>query len=139
MRILCIDPGDKRIGVAISDPSNTLARPYDVLHHLNRQADAAAVVSIAIKEEIGLILVGQATDYEGRPNLSGRKSRRLAGAIRTITEIPVTLWDESHSTRDAQRHQAEMGAKKATLTRHLDDRAAAIILQSYLDAQSEGQ
>ena len=45
--------------------------------------------------------------------------------------------DESHSTRDAQQYQAELGAKKATRTQHLDDRAAAIILQSYLDAQAE--
>ena len=102
-------------------------------------ADAAALVKIADEEQIGLILMGQATDLEGKPNLSGRKSRRLAGAIRTLTEIPVTLWDESHSTRDAQRYQTKIGAKKANRTRHMDDRAAAIILQTYLDAQVENK
>jgi len=139
VRILCIDPGDRRIGLAISDPTNTLARPYEVIRHVNRQADAAAVVRIASEEQIGLILVGQATEFDGRPNLSGRKSRRLAGAIRTMTEIPVTLWDESYSTRDAQKYQTELGAKRVSLTRHMDDRAAAIILQSYLDAQAENK
>ncbi|MEN8240369.1 MAG: Holliday junction resolvase RuvX [Chloroflexota bacterium] len=139
MRILCIDPGDRRIGLAISDPTNTLARPYKVIRHVNRQADAAALVKAADEEQVELIVVGQATDFDGRPNLSGRKSRRLAGAIRTMTEIPVILWDESYSTRDAQRNQKELGSKKATLTRHMDDRAAAIILQSYLDAQADNK
>ena len=89
MRILCIDPGDKRIGLAISDPTGTLARPLRVIKHLNRQADAAALAAIAAEQQAGLILVGQATGYDDKPNLSGRKSRRLAGAIRTYTEVPV--------------------------------------------------
>jgi putative Holliday junction resolvase len=139
MRVLCIDPGDRRIGLAISDPTNTLARPYKVINHVNRQADAAEIVQIAVQEQIRVIVVGQASGYDGKPNLSGRKSRRLAGAIRALTEIPVILWDESYSTRDAQQHQATLGAKKSTRTRHLDDRAAAIILQSYLDAQAENK
>lgn len=138
MRILGVDPGDKRIGLAISDPTGTLARPLTVILHTNRKADAAQIAAIAAEQQTSLIIVGQATDIDGKPNLSGRKARRLAGAIRTQTEIPVELWDESQSTKAARQYRAELGTGKEKVRDHMDDRAAAVILQSYLDAKSEG-
>jgi putative Holliday junction resolvase len=134
MRILGVDPGGKRIGLAISDPTGTLARPLQVIPHINRRTDAAEIAARAAAEQAELIVVGQATDIDGKPNYSGRKSRRLAGAIRAQTDIPVELWDESYSTKDAQRTRVILGRKKNSGNQHLDDRAAAIILQSYLDA-----
>lgn len=137
MRILCVDPGDKRIGLAISDPTGTLARPLRVILHTNRKADAAEIAAIAAAEQAGLIVVGQATDIDGIPNISGRKARRLAGAIRSETETPVELWDESHSTKVARQFRADLGIGKSKHGDHMDDRAAAVILQSYLDAKTE--
>ena len=134
MRILGVDPGEKRIGLAISDPTGTLARPMGVMAHTNRQADAAEIASLAEIKQVGLIIIGQASDLDGKPNYSGRKARRLAAAIRTQTDIPVDMWDESYSTKDAQRTRVILGRKKNAGNQHLDDRAAAIILQSYLDA-----
>jgi putative Holliday junction resolvase len=134
MRILGVDPGEKRIGLAISDPTGTLARPLDVIPHSNRQADAAEIAARAKSNGAEKIIVGQATDIDGKPNYSGRKARRLAAAIRTHTEIPVEMWDESYSTKDAQRTRVILGQKKDQNNQHLDERAAAIILQSYLDA-----
>jgi putative Holliday junction resolvase len=137
MRILCVDPGDRRIGLAISDPTGTLARPFKVIQHTNRQADAAEIASIAAAEQASLIVIGQATDLDGKPNISGRKARRLAGAVRSHTEIPVVLWDESHSTKAARQYRADLGVGKSKHRDHMDDRAAAVILQSYLDAKAE--
>jgi putative Holliday junction resolvase len=138
MRILCVDPGDKRIGLAISDPTATLARPFKVIHHTNRRADAAEIAEIAAAEQVSLIVIGQATDLDGKPNISGRKARRLAGAVRAHTQIPVILWDESHSTQAARQSRADLGIGKGKRRDHMDDRAAAVILQSYLDARAEG-
>jgi putative Holliday junction resolvase len=137
-RILAVDPGEKRIGLAISDPTGTLARPLKVIMHTNREADAADIASIAASEQVGLIIVGQATDIDGKPNFSGRKARRLAGAIRSQTEIPVELWDESHSTKAARQYRADLGVGFKRRRDHMDDRAAAVILQSYLDTKAEG-
>ena len=97
MRILGIDPGEKNIGIAISDPTGNLANPVTVIRHVSRLFDAASIAQIALENSAELIVVGQALDIDGKPTLSGRRAGRLAAAIRTQTEIPVILWDESNS------------------------------------------
>ena len=134
MRILCVDPGEKRIGIAISDPLGTIARPLTLIQHVSRIVDATAIVSLALDNHAEMILIGQALDIDGKPNLSGRRAARLAGAIRTHTNIPVELWDESYSTQAAKKVPEEFGVKRKKSNEPLDDYAAAIILQSYLDS-----
>jgi putative Holliday junction resolvase len=134
MRILAVDPGEKRIGLAISDPSVTIANPLQVLQHVSRLADAAVIAQIAAEHEVGQIVVGQALDIEGKPNVSGRRSARLAAAIRTQTQIPVNLWNEDFSTQDARAARIGLGSKRAKRRGHLDELAATVILQSYLDS-----
>jgi putative holliday junction resolvase len=138
MRILAIDPGDKRLGIAISDSTGAIARPLATLTHIVRAIDAAAIAQIAMENQASLILVGQALDDEGLPSPQSRKAERLAEAIRIQTEIPVMLWDESGSTQAARTASKHMGVSARKRHRqghgHLDDRAAAFILQDYLDA-----
>ena len=134
MRVLGIDPGEKNIGIAISDPTGTIARPYLILRHTSRQEDAVAIARLAEEAGAGAIVVGQATDSEGRPTVSGRQASRLAAAIRAHTRVPVYLWDESHSTQTARAARIAVGARRKKRRGHLDDQAAAVILQSYLDA-----
>ncbi len=134
MRILCVDPGEKRIGIAISDETGTIARPLTLIEHVSRQIDAAAIAELAIEHQAGMILIGQTLDIDGKPNLSGRRAARLAGAIRTQSDLPVQMWDESYSTQAAKRVPEELGAKRKRSDEPLDDYAAAIILQSYLDS-----
>lgn len=136
MRILAIDPGDKRIGMAISDPTGTIANPLGVVEHLARAVDAARIADMAREHEAGLIVVGQALDAEGQVGPQARKAQRLADAIKEQTEIPIILWDESGSTRMAQSARFQMGVVKSKRKGHLDDIAATVILQSYLDAHS---
>lgn len=137
MRILAVDPGEKRLGLAISDPSSLVANPLKVLGHVARTIDAAQIAQIAQEQDAGLIVVGQALDSDGQPTPASRRSARLAAAIRAQTEIPVVLWDESHSTQAAQQARRAMGVKHSRRTGHLDDLAAAVILQTYLDWQAE--
>jgi putative holliday junction resolvase len=138
MKILCVDPGEKNIGLAVSDPTGTLARPLTVIAHSSRNEDAIAILEIAAEEKAQRLVVGQATTEDGIPNFSGRKSRRLAAAIRTRTEMPVDLWDESFSTQDAQHSRLLIGQGKKARRGHHDAVAAAIILQSYLDHHLSG-
>ena len=137
MRILAVDPGEKRLGLAISDPGGLIANPLKVLVHISRAIDAAQIAQIAQEQEAGLIVVGQALDSDGQPTPASRRSARLAAAIRAQTEIPVVLWDESHSTQAAQQARRAMGVKHSRRTGHLDELAAAVILQTYLDWQAE--
>ena len=137
MRILAVDPGSKRIGLALSDPTGTLARPLMVMKHVARLADAAAVAELAREEGAGLILVGQSLDDEGRPTFEGRRSARFAEALKTQTDLKVELWDETLTTQDARAARIDMGVPRRKRSGHLDDLAATILLQSYLDAHSQ--
>jgi putative Holliday junction resolvase len=133
LRILGIDPGEKNIGIAISDISATLARPLMVMPHSSRKGDAQRIVELAEKEKVSKIVVGQATDVDGKPNFSGRKAARLAAEIRSSSSIPVELWDESFSTQQAVKSKIKFGSSRKNRRGHLDETAAAVILQSYLD------
>lgn len=129
MRILAVDPGDKRIGLALSDATGTLATPLSVLQHESREADAAHIAALAAEHGTERIVVGQAHGEDGQPNLSGRKAARLAGALRAATSLPVELWEESDSTQIALAARRAVGAS----TQDIDAHAAAVILQDYLD------
>lgn len=133
MRILAVDPGSKRIGVALSDPTGTIANPLTVLAHVSRPADAAAVADLAAANGAGMIVIGQSFDEAGNPSFEGRRSARFAEALKTQTSLPVVLWDESLTTQDARSAQIRMGASRKDRAGHLDELAATILLQSYLD------
>lgn len=133
MRILGIDPGDKNIGVALSDLTGTIANPLTVIRHISRPLDAASVAELARENQAQKIIVGQSFDLDGKPNFQGRKAARLAAAIRTQTAIPVELWDEAYSTQEARGARIAMGTTRAKRGGHLDALAATVILQSYLD------
>jgi putative Holliday junction resolvase len=135
MRILGIDPGEKNIGLAISDPTGNIANPLAVLRHVSRPTDAASISQIALENSAEMIVVGQALDVDGKPTFSGRRATRLAAAIRNQTEIPVILWDESHSTQAARNAQISIGSSRRNRQGHLDELAATVILQSYLDSR----
>lgn len=135
MRILAVDHGEKRIGIAISDPTGTIANPLTVIKHTSRAIDAAQVATIASDNNIGLIVIGQSFDEDGQPNLAGRRAARFANALREQTILPVVLWDESFSTQKARTARVRMGTSRRQRTGHLDEIAATVILQSYLDAQ----
>jgi putative Holliday junction resolvase len=134
MRVLAVDPGEKNLGIALSDPSSTIANPLTVIRHVSRPIDAATIAQLAVEHDAGLIVVGQALDDENEPTLQGRRAAKLAAAIRSQTKLPVRLWDESGSTQAARRARIAMGSSRRKRGGHLDDLAATFILQSYLDA-----
>jgi putative Holliday junction resolvase len=134
MRIMAVDHGEKRIGIAISDPSGCIARPLTILGHVSLEYDSTEVLKLAVEYLVDLIVIGQSRDEEGTPNLSGRRAMRFADALKRRSEIPVELWDESLSTQDARRTRLDAGVSKKKRAEPVDSIAASVILQSYLEA-----
>ena len=135
MRILAVDPGEKRIGIALSDPTGTIANPLTVIQHVSRLLDAASIANLANQYEAGLIVVGKSFDEEGMPTPQSRRADRLAEVIHQQSEIPLIMWDESFSTLAARLARIVMGTTRRKRRGHMDELAAAVILQSYLDSR----
>jgi putative Holliday junction resolvase len=133
MRILAVDHGEKRIGLALSDPTRTFASPLTVIKHVSRLLDAAQVANLANENDAGLIVIGQSFDEEGLPNLAGRRAAKFAEALKEQTQIPVELFDESFSTQDARATRIEMGVSRKKRSGHMDELAAVMILRSYIE------
>ena len=138
MRILAVDPGEKRIGLAISDPTGTIANPLSVLNHISRLVDAAQISALAGEHGAKRILVGITTDEDGQLTSQGRSAARLAASIQAQTPLPVELWDEGGSTQAARQASIALGVSAPKRRRqshgHLDEMAATYILQTYLDS-----
>jgi putative Holliday junction resolvase len=131
---MSVDHGEKRIGLALSDPTATIASPFKVIEHTARLMDAAQVASLAQENEVGLIVIGQSFDEEGKPNLAGRRAAKFAAVLKEQTGIPIVLWDESFSTQDARWTRIELGVSRKRRGGHQDALAAVVILQSYLES-----
>lgn len=132
-RILAVDPGEKRIGLAISDPTATIASPLRVIKHESAVIDCAQIAQIAAEEGVVQIIIGQALGADGEMTPAARHSARIAELIQSQTSIEVILWDESGSTQTARQTRVIMGVNRKQRSGHLDDLAAVIILQSYLE------
>lgn len=133
MRILAVDHGQKHIGLALSDETGQLARPLTILPHLSKALDAAQVAEQANREAAGHIIVGVSYDEAGDPNPAGRRAINFAETLRQQTNLPVEFWDESLTTQDARAARIASGSPRKKRAGHLDDVAAAVLLQDYLD------
>ncbi|GAB4474298.1 MAG: Holliday junction resolvase RuvX [Anaerolineales bacterium] len=137
MRILAVDPGQKRIGIAISDPNGKVAFPLTVIPHRSKQEDAQNIIALAEQYHVDLILIGQALGIEQQPTVQSRRSANLAMAIGARTNIPIVLYDEFETTRIALDARRKMGVTIRKRKSNLDSLAAAVLLQNYIDNQAE--
>lgn len=135
--ILAVDWGRKRLGLAVSDSTWTLARPLAMINHISRREDAEKILEIAQENNVGLIIIGMTYDDDHVPTHNGRSAMRLIEEIRCLGTIPATTWDEEGSTRAAISSRVEMGSSRKKRKGHLDSIAAAIFLQNFLDSESE--
>lgn len=135
MRVLAVDPGSKNLGIALSDPTCTIASPLMILKHISKAENAAAIIRLAKKHDAGTIIIGQSIDQDGQPTFEGRRAARLAAEIQTQSDIKVVLWDEDFSTVSAHQAQIALGSPRSKRQADIDDLAATVILQSFLDNQ----
>jgi putative holliday junction resolvase len=136
-RMMSIDPGSKRIGIALSDTSGRFSRPFCILEHSSRKEDAFRIAEIASKNDIVKIIIGISLDENNLPTYSGRSAMRLAEEVQAISKIPIVLWDEYETTNQALELKINLGIKRKNRKGHQDDLAAAILLQSYIEHQIE--
>lgn len=136
-RLLGIDHGLKRIGLAVSDASGLVARELTVIKRKSKAEDFAKINHIAAEQRVIALVVGLPTNYEAAPGTHTQADtvRLWVERLRETTTLPVVLWDEQLSSEDARelaRHQ------RRKPTEPIDDLAARVILQSYLDAVRDG-
>ena len=136
-RIMAIDPGEKRIGVAISDETGTLARGHSIIKHESLILDCQKIAELAHLNGAIKIIVGSPMGEDGEERPQTRHAQKVAESLAECSNLPVELWDESGSTQKARQNRLEAGAKRDKRGGHLDEVAAAVILQSWLDARIE--
>lgn len=132
MRLMGLDLGERRIGVAVSDPSQVLARGIAVIERRSVEKDLEAIAGLAEEYEVEAIVVGYPRRLNGTAGEEAKKAEAFAAQIEAHLELPVILWDERLSTVRAARALAEGGKRKRRLG--IDAVAAVVILQDYLDS-----
>jgi putative Holliday junction resolvase len=137
MRVLAIDVGKRRIGLAISDPTRTLARPLSTIHVSDTDAIDAVAREVArlAAEDDGLlqIVVGMPVGLDGAPNAQTAHVVQFIAALKTRTTIPIDTEGESLTSREAESRLAVRERDWRKRKERLDAAAAAVILQDYLD------
>ncbi|MDD4984847.1 MAG: Holliday junction resolvase RuvX [Dehalococcoidales bacterium] len=131
-RILGLDIGDKRIGVALSDPQGILASPFTIIKRRNEESDIQAITDIISLHQVERVIVGLPRSMDGSIGEQAKKVEALTERLRSQTRAPVEYRDERLSTVSARRLIQDARNKKV---RYDDAIAAALILQCYLDEE----
>ena len=131
--VLALDLGDARIGVAISDDARRLAVPVGTVR-TGAPEDVRAIAAMVREREVTLVVVGHPLRLSGEAGDRAQLAERFADALGGFLEVPVVLHDERLSTVEAERALREAGTTGRDRRRSVDASAAAVILQSYLDA-----
>lgn len=138
-RILAIDYGQKRLGLALSDPLRVTAQPFATWRRSNRRKDLARLRDLCAEHGVALILVGLPMHLEGANSAMAAEASRFAELVRAETGKPVELVDERLSSWEAEHALSEnSGAKSRSRERkrrELDEVAAAVILRDYLQSR----
>jgi putative holliday junction resolvase len=132
-RVLGLDLGDARIGVAISDPDRRVAVPLGTVT-VGAPHDLRAIAGLVREHAVEGVVVGHPLSLTGHAGPRARAAESFADALRAVLELPVELQDERLSTAEADRALREAGASSRQRRRVVDRSAATVILQAWLDA-----
>jgi len=139
MRIIALDVGERHTGVAISDPTATIARPLETIDHRSRKGLSSAVAALVEEHDVEVVVVGRPLSLDGRVGPQAQRVDRYVEALVEQLKVPVVLWDERFSTATAEEilreTRKEKARRRARSDGEIDAIAAAVILQSYLDSQ----
>ena len=135
MRVLALDLGTKRIGVAVSDSSGTIASPLVVLHRSGSvKRDHEAITKLVIDEEADIVVVGLPLNMNGSSGPAAQAAIGEAAALATVVGVPVVTFDERRTTVTADQAMMEANMRAQARRRIVDKIAAAVMLQNWLDA-----
>ncbi|MGH7452156.1 MAG: Holliday junction resolvase RuvX [bacterium] len=136
-RILAIDFGLKRVGLAVSDPMRIIASALDTVTYKSRRELLRRLVEVVQKNEITQVVMGLPRHMDGREGEMAKMVRQLIDELAKLVAVPVVAWDERLSSVQAERALREMGVRARDTKRGEVDRLAAVfILQSYLDSMT---
>lgn len=133
-RVLGLDLGDARIGVAISDPDRTIAVPHGTIHTGQPPGELKAVAALVRELAVTAVVIGHPRSMSGASGARAVQSEAFADALRDAIQVPVELQDERLSTVQAERSLREAGVSGRRLRQVVDQTAAAVILGAWLDA-----
>ncbi len=137
MRILGVDYGQKRIGLAISDETEMLATSLNYLPGAGLDKAARSVVDIAESQGAGKIVVGVPSNLRGNDTPQTERTRQFIAKLGDISPLPVECWDERLTSAQAERALLEGGVRRRQRREKIDQLAAQLLLQSYLDAHTQ--
>ena len=134
MRIMAIDYGDQRIGLAVSDPTGLLCGEAWTMQEWNRERAAQRIAGEAARREVGTLVLGLPKNMDGSEGPRAALSREFAALLQAGSGLPVVLWDERRSSIEAHAILHAAGKKERLHRKTVDAVAASLILQGYLDS-----
>src|SRR5882762_10341036 len=133
MRILALDHGTKRIGVAVSDETKTIAQPLEYILTEPFAPFLDRLKKILTEKEIDLILIGQPRNMDGSYGPAAQKVEAFVAVLKSAITVPVKMWDERLTSTMANKVLIQANVRRDKRKENVDKMAAAILLQSYLD------
>lgn len=134
MKALGLDVGERRIGLAVSDPLGMLASPVGFISRKSLERDCREVLRLAQERQVERIIVGMPLSQTGEMGPQAQRVQRFVEALREVSTVPVETWDERFSTFEAEEMLRRAGVKPSREKGRADAASAAVILQSYLDS-----
>lgn len=134
-RVLAIDLGAKRIGLAVSDPLRFTAQGLPTVERRNKRQDLNYLKSLARRQGVSLVVVGNPINMDGSAGPQSAAARNFAAALERHLELAVRLWDERLTSVEANRVLRESGLGPAQRSKAVDQVAAVLLLQNFLEAQ----
>jgi putative Holliday junction resolvase len=138
MRVLALDHGSKRIGLALSDEMGLIAQPLDYLDAEPSDRFFQQLKEIVDRKQVGEVLVGIPRNMNGTYGPAAEKARDFVATLKTVLTVPIKTWDERLTSVQANRFLIETGMRRDKRKERVDQTAAAILLQSYLDSLTGG-
>jgi putative holliday junction resolvase len=138
MRILALDHGSKRIGVAVSDELKLIAQPLEFILAEPAPAFLARLKVLIQEKEVELILVGMPRNMDGSYGPAALKVQEFVAALKSALTVPIKTWDERLTSAQANRLLIQSNVRRDKRKEKVDKMAAAILLQSYLDSRPAG-
>ena len=136
-KVIAIDLGEKRIGVAVSDDTRTIAKAYTVLSRKSRREDFQRYANIITEQKAALLVMGLPVPLSGVEGQRAAWVRDYTAELAHYIDIPIEFWDESFSTKRAEASLRARGQRGKKVKERVDAVAAAFILQDYLDAHAQ--
>ena len=133
-RVLALDLGKRRIGLAISDELGLTAQGLETLERTNIREDLGKLSHLVAEKNVSLLLMGQPLHMSGHEGRQSEYARDFAGRLQRATGVPLQFWDERLTTVEAQRVLRESGIGIQKRAQAVDRLAAVILLESYLDS-----